>query len=321
MKDKVLMIVGPTAVGKTDTAIYLAKKLDGEIISADSMQIYKYMNIGTAKPTLEEMEGIPHHLLDVVNPDEEFSVAEFQRLAAIKIKEIIGRDKLPIVAGGTGLYFNSLLYNMDFTSTISNWQLRADLEEEARLKGNEYLHHKLREVDPAAAERIHPNNVKRVIRALEVNYEGGENIGDFRVDIPANEDYEFIIIGLTRDREELYERINKRVDIMIKAGLLEEVEELLKKGYPTNLVAFKGLGYKEFFGYLKGENSLEEALEILKRDTRRYAKRQLTWFKRYDNIHWFNLSSYHSREKLFVDITKVLEGHFSKISNNTFITY
>ncbi|KAB3527256.1 tRNA (adenosine(37)-N6)-dimethylallyltransferase MiaA [Alkaliphilus serpentinus] len=307
------MIVGPTAVGKTDTAIYLAKKYNGEIISADSMQIYRYMNIGTAKPTPVEMEGIPHHLLDIVEPDEEFSVAEFQQMAKEKIKEILAKGKLPIVAGGTGLYINSLLYDMDFTSTISNWKLRNQLEEEAQVKGNQYIHDKLKEIDPAAADRIHPNNVKRVIRALEVNYEGGENIGNFSEDIPKSEDYNYLIIGLTRDREELYQQINKRVEIMVEEGLLEEVEDLLAMGYSEDLVAFKGLGYKEFFEYFRGEQSLEEAIEILKRDTRRYGKRQLTWFKRYQNIHWFNLTDYSSKEKLFLDITKVLEGHLLKI--------
>ncbi|SCZ01122.1 tRNA (adenosine(37)-N6)-dimethylallyltransferase MiaA [Alkaliphilus peptidifermentans] len=315
MKPKVLMIFGPTAVGKTDTSINIAQSLNGEIISADSMQIYHHMNIGTAKPSLEEQDGIPHHLLDIVYPDEEFSVADFQHQAKNKIIEIHAKNKLPILVGGTGLYFNSLIYNMDFTNTISNWKLRSQLEDEARTKGNLHLHSKLKEIDPAAAVRIHPNNVKRVIRALEVNYEGGENMGDFSEDITLNNDYDFYIIGLTRDREELYDRINQRVDIMVKQGLVEEVQFLLDKGYSRDLTAFKGLGYKEIIGYLKGEYSLDAAIETLKRDTRRYAKRQLTWFRRYEAVNWYNLSEYPTEEKLFKDILKEVEGHFYFISN------
>lgn len=315
MKKKLLIIVGPTAVGKTDTAIHLAKKLDGEIISADSMQIYRYMNIGTAKPTIEEQEGIPHHMMDCINPDEPFTVADFQQRAKELIDDITARGKFPIVAGGTGLYVNSLLYQMDFTSSVSNWDLRNQLEEEAKSFGNEHLHNKLREMDPDAADRIHPNNVKRVIRAIEVNTEGGEKMGDFRHDILREEAYDSYLIGLTRDREELYERVNLRVDIMLKEGLLEEVKGLLDKGYDEDLTAFKGLGYKEIIGYLKGSYDLEEAIEVLKRDTRRYAKRQLTWFKRYDMIHWYNLSHYPFKNKLFEDIMNEIEGHFNFISN------
>jgi len=310
---QLLIIVGPTAVGKTDTAIALAQRLKGEIISADSMQIYKYMNIGTAKPTLEEQAGVPHYLLDLVYPDEAFSVAEFQLKAQQLIDNISTRGKLPIVAGGTGLYVNSLMYEMDFTNTISNWELRNRLEDEANIHGNQYIHNKLKELDPKAAERIHPNNVKRVIRAIEVNYESGENIGDFKEDIKANSNYNICMVALTRDREELYDRVNKRVDIMVEQGLIKEVKELLAKGYPKDLIAFKGLGYKEIIGYLEGEFSLDYAVETLKRDTRRYAKRQLTWFKRYKEATWFNLSEYSSRENLIDDIMKVVEGHFHLI--------
>ncbi len=305
-----LIIVGPTAVGKTDTAISLAKKLKGEIISADSMQIYKFMDIGTAKPTKVEQKGIPHYMMDFVDPSEAFSVAEFQAKATELIEELSTAGKLPIVAGGTGLYVNSLMYKMDFTSTVSNWELRNSLEKEAQLYGNLYIHNKLKETDPKAAERIHPNNVKRVIRAIEVNYESGENIGDFKEDIIPNDDYRICMIGLTRDREELYDRVNRRVDIMLQQGLVEEVRGLLEKGFSKDLIAFKGLGYKEIIGYLDGEYDLDYAIEILKRDTRRYAKRQLTWFKRYEEANWFNLSEYASSEKLIDDIMKVIEGHF-----------
>lgn len=310
LKKKLLIVAGPTAVGKTDTAIGLAKILNGEIISADSMQIYKYMNIGTAKPSLEEQRGIPHYLVDCIYPDEDFSVAEFQSRAEGLISDITEKGKLPIIAGGTGLYVNSLVYEMDFTSTISNWELRNKLEEEAIAFGNEFIHNKLMDLDPRAAERIHPNNLKRVIRAIEVNIECGENIGDFSEDVKLNPNYDICMIGLTRDREELYQRVNLRVDLMLQQGLVEEVKGLLEKGYPKDLVAFKGLGYKEIIGYLEGEYDLPYTIEILKRDTRRYAKRQLTWFRRYKEINWFNMSEYSSQQKLIDDIIKVVEGHF-----------
>lgn len=311
MKKPLLIIAGPTAVGKTDTSIILANKLKGEIISADSMQIYRYMDIGTAKPTVDEMKGIPHHLIDVVNPDEEFSVAEFQKLAKDKINELTLNNSLSIVAGGTGLYINSLIYNMDFTESVSNWKLREELQKQADEMGNDYVHNKLKEIDPDAANRIHPNNLKKVIRAIEVYYETGDKIGDFSKDITLNDEYDYFLVGLTRDRAELYERINDRVDIMINQGLIEEVKKLLSLGYSKDLVAFKGLGYKEIIRYLEGEYSLKEAIDILKRDTRRYAKRQLTWFRRYSDINWYNLSNYSSSENLANDIIKDFEGHFS----------
>ncbi len=313
MKKRLLIIVGPTAVGKTDTSIILAKELNGEIISADSMQIYRYMDIGTAKPNEEEKKGIPHHLIDIVNPDEEFSVAEFQKTAKNHINRLIEDEKLPIVAGGTGLYINSLIYDMDFTQSISNWELRGALEAEAREKGNEYVYNKLKQIDPHAAARIHPNNLKKVIRAIEVYEETGEKIGDFSTDLNINQEYDVFFVGLTRDREELYDRINMRVDAMIEQGLIEEVKNLLSLGYDKNLIAFKGLGYKEIIGYLEGAYSLEEAMDILKRDTRRYAKRQLTWFRRYENIHWYNLSNYDSCENLAECILKDFKGHFNSL--------
>ena len=313
MKKNVLILAGPTAVGKTATAIEIAKMLDCEIISADSMQIYKHMNIGTAKPTIEEQENIPHYLLDEIEPDEEFSVALFQERAKKLIPEIIGRGKLPFIVGGTGLYVNSILYNMDFTQSESNWEFRRQLEEEARINGNEFLHNKLKQLAPEVAERIHPNNVKRVVRAIEVLSESGENIKDFSLDLTLNEDYNYILIGLTRDREELYERINQRVDIMIRDGLIDEVRGLLQKGYSEDLVAFKGLGYKEVIQFIKGNYSYEEMVDILKRDTRRYAKRQLTWFKRYDFIKWFNISTYPSHEKLIRDIENFIRGHLKDV--------
>lgn len=311
MKKRLLIIAGPTAVGKTDTAIILANKLNGEIISADSMQIYRHMDIGTAKPTLEERKGIPHHLIDVVNPDENFSVAEFQKMAKCIIDDLALKGKLPIIAGGTGLYINSLIYDMDFTQSVSNWQLREQLQKEANEMGNEFVYNKLKDIDINAANRIHPNNLKKVIRAIEVYYETGDKIGDFSKDINLNDEYEFFLVGLIRDREELYNRINMRVDIMIEQGLIEEVKKLLNLGYSKELVSFKGLGYKEIIRYLEEEYDLDEAINILKRDTRRYAKRQLTWFRRYSDINWYNISNYSSSEKLAEDIIKDFEGHFS----------
>ncbi|MEW9124654.1 MAG: tRNA (adenosine(37)-N6)-dimethylallyltransferase MiaA, partial [Thermotaleaceae bacterium] len=215
MTKPLVIIVGPTAVGKTNISIQVAKKLNGEIISADSMQIYKYMDIGSAKPSVEEMEGIPHYLMDEIDPREEFSVAQYQKLAKGYIDQIVAHKKLPILVGGTGLYVNAIIYDIDFTATVSNWNLRQQLEEEAKAFGNEHLHNKLCKVDPIAAARIHPNNVKRVIRALEVFEESGEKIKDFQEALIENPSYPYVMIGLIRDREELYERINKRVDILI----------------------------------------------------------------------------------------------------------
>ncbi|MCD5411115.1 MAG: tRNA (adenosine(37)-N6)-dimethylallyltransferase MiaA, partial [Clostridiales bacterium] len=283
-KKDILLIVGPTAVGKTACAIELAKKLDGEIISADSMQIYKEMNIGTAKPSAKELGEVNHHLIDIISPDIDFSVAEFQRLAFDLVDDIHKRGKLPIISGGTGLYINSILYDMDFSKTYSDSSFRDQLTKECNESGNMFLHDKLKIIDPKAAERIHPNNVKRVIRALEINHISKSNMGDFSTDIKLNSKYNSILVGLTRDRAKLYERINHRVDLMIEQGLVEEVENLLIKGYSKDLVSLQGLGYKEIADYIDGKCDLEEAIEILKRSTRRYAKRQLTWFNRYSQI-------------------------------------
>lgn len=310
-KKKLLIIVGPTAVGKTATSIEVAERLKGEIISADSMQIYKKMDIGTAKPSQEEMQDIPHYLIDIIEPDVDYSVAIFQNQAKKLIDRITNNGKLPILVGGTGLYINAIIYNMDFTSTVSNWGLRNMLQEEALKYGNEYIHNKLKQIDPETAGRIHKNNVKRVIRAIEVFNESGSSIGDFRKDLELNNEYDFILIGLTRDRKELYNRINQRVDIMIENGLVDEVKNLINQGYSEDLIAFRGLGYKEIIKYLQGYYTLQEAIETLKRDTRRYAKRQLTWFKRLEFIKWFNLSEYSSKEKLTEHIVAYVEGIFN----------
>lgn len=313
MKKPLLIIVGPTAVGKTETAIGIAKHLNGEIISADSMQVYKQMDIGSAKPTIDERAGVAHYLMDEIDPTENFSVAQFQKMAKHYIDLICQKNKLPMIVGGTGLYVNSIIYDIDFTQTTSNWDFRKELELEAKTHGNEYLHNKLAEIDADAAKRIHPNNVKRVIRALEVYHKSGEHIKDFREGSIENDQYDYVMIGLIRDREELYERINRRVDLLLEAGLIQEVTDLMKLGLDEHAISMKGLGYKEIIKYLKGEYGLDEAINILKRDTRRYAKRQITWFKRYEKIEWFNISNDQSNDELQGDILKYIEGKFNCI--------
>ena len=281
MKQKLLVIGGPTAVGKTDLSIKLAQKLNGEIISADSMQIYKYMDIGSAKVTEEEMDGINHYLIDVINPDAPFSVADFKEYGNKALNEILAKDKLPIISGGTGLYINALTCNMTFTDAEKDEHYRKYLEELATEKGNEYIHEMLKECDPISYEEKHYNNRKRVIRALEVfkltnkpfsSYNAGE---DFY-----NSDYDVYYYVLTMDREKLYERINKRVDIMMEKGLLEECIKLKEMDYTSNMQSMQGIGYKEILYYLEGKISLEEAVNMIKQGSRNYAKRQLTWFRR-----------------------------------------
>ena len=244
------------------------------------MQVYKYMDIGTAKPNKEEMAGIKHYLIDQVEPSEEFSVAKYQKLAYKYIEEILKRGKTPIVCGGTGLYINSLVYNIEFADTICDWNLREKLKEEAEKYGNEYIYNKLKAIDPKAAEKIHMNNVKRVIRAIEVYTYTNKPISLHQEESLKNPPkYNYIIIGLTKERKRLYEDIEKRVDIMMEEGLVEEVKNLMEMGYDKNTIAMQGLGYKEIMSYVKGEVSKEEALYILKRDTRRYAKDRLPGLK------------------------------------------
>lgn len=302
--DNVIVIVGPTASGKTKVSIELAKEIKGEIVSADSMQVYKYMNIGTAKPTEEEMAGIKHYLIDQVEPSEEFSVAKYQKLAYKYIEEILKRGKTPIVCGGTGLYINSLVYNIEFADTICDWNLREKLKEEAEKYGNEYIYNKLKAIDPKAAKKIHMNNIKRVIRAIEVYTYTNKPISLHQEESLKNPPkYNYIIIGLTKERKRLYEDIEKRVDIMMEEGLVEEVKNLMEMGYDKNTIAMQGLGYKEIMSYVKGEVSKEEALYILKRDTRRYAKRQITWFKKLKNVYWIKADEI-NREKEIVEKIK-----------------
>lgn len=302
MKKPVIVIVGPTAVGKTEISIELALKIQGEIISADSMQIYKYMDIGSAKPTKEEINDIPHYLIDEIDPAEPFSVSDYQKLAKHYIQQVIRKGKTPVIAGGTGLYVNSLLYKMDFSSMPSDTSFREALEKEAEEHGNEYLHNRLKRIDMHLAERIHPNNVKKVIRAIEVYEQTGEIMKDFGESFIPNEDYQYILIGLTRHREELYDRVNKRVDVLIQSGLIDEVKSLLHSGLTEENISMKGIGYKEVIGYLHDEYDLEYAIWLIKRNTRRYAKRQLTWFRRYDHIKWYNLSEYIYKKDIISDI-------------------
>lgn len=301
----VVVITGPTASGKTGQAIYTAKKLNGEVVSADSMQIYKYMDIGTAKPTESEMDGVRHHMLDVVTPDEPFNVVMYKEMAERCIRDIINRGKLPIVAGGTGLYINSLIYNIRFSETVCDESFRTRMRRLADEKGPETLHEMLKKVDPESAEKIHYNNVKRVIRALEVYEYTGKPISwhneQSRSEPP---EYRYIVFVLNMDREQLYQRIDERVDRMIEDGLVSEVESLLEKGISPDSIAMQGLGYKEIIAYLKNETTLEEAIRILKRDTRHYAKRQLTWFRSISDAVWIDGGSENLEKN-----TKIIQEH------------
>lgn len=275
-REKVAVIIGPTAVGKTKLSIDLAKALNGEIISGDSMQIYRTMDIGTAKVTKEEMDGIPHYMVDIKNPEDSFSVAEFQERVRKHIREITERGKLPIIVGGTGLYIQSVLFDYQFTDDAGDTIYREQMEKLALERGVEYVHKKLQEVDPESAERIHANNVRRVIRALEIFHTTGEKMSE-QLEKQENELlYDVSLIGLTMDREMLYDRINLRVDIMMDQGLLEEVEGLYNRGI-RDCQSIQAIGYKEIYDYFEDRVSLEEAVSQLKTNSRRYAKRQLTW--------------------------------------------
>ncbi|QAT61703.1 MULTISPECIES: tRNA (adenosine(37)-N6)-dimethylallyltransferase MiaA [Tissierellales] len=299
------IIAGPTAVGKTDISISVAENLNGEIISADSMQIYKYMDIGTAKVKFEEMKNIPHYMIDIVYPDEEFSVADYKKRAKYYINKIDQNNKLPIVTGGTGFYINSLIYNLSFTEVPSNQELRNKYDLLCKNYGMEYIYEELKKVDVSSAKRINPNDKKRIIRALEIYYTTGKPMSYYYKDFrKRNNSYNAVIIGITMDREKLYKRINKRVEKMIEEGLIEEVNTLLKMGYGPELVSMQGIGYKEIIPYLKGKTTLENAISSIKTNSRRYAKRQLTWFRREKNIEWVNLDNYKSIEEVSDHIIK-----------------
>ena len=290
LMEPVIVIVGPTASGKTKLSIELAGRISGSIVSADSMQIYRYMDIGTAKPDAVEMSGIRHYMLDEVDPDENFSVARYRECALGYISRIISEGKRPIVAGGTGLYINSLIYNINFSETICDEDLRESLRKEAQDKGNRFIYEKLLSIDPEAASRIHENDTKRIIRAIEVYEHTKKTISEhIKESRQEPSPYRYIVFGLDWDREKLYARIEKRIDKMLEDGLADEVKRLVYMGYDRGGTAMQGIGYKEVLDYLKGSRTFEETVYILKRDTRHYAKRQMTWFRRIEGINWLRV--------------------------------
>jgi tRNA dimethylallyltransferase len=297
VKRSIIVIAGPTAVGKTSISIKVATEINGEIVSCDSMQLYKHMDIGSAKPTKAQLAMVPHHLIDVIDPKESFSVARYQQMAKEAINSIFDKDKIPVITGGTGLYLNSLLYDMDFGSNQGDDSYRNTLFDIAKNLGNEALFARLRDMDPKAAERIHPNNVKRVVRAMEAVHFNGQGLADFASVNQTTKDYDAILIGLTRDRNELYQRIEERVDQLLAEGLLEEINTLKEMGFTSADIAMKGIGYKELLDYLDGIYDLTTAIDLVKKNTRHYAKRQMTWFKRYKEMQWFNLSEDKNEEQ------------------------
>ncbi len=298
-KKPLIILTGPTAVGKTSLSVKLAKAVDGEIVSADSMQVYKFMDIGTAKVTKDEMGDIPHYLISEFEPDEEFSVVKYQQLAKKYISSIHERNKIPILVGGTGFYIQAVLYDIDFEENESDTSYREELEQLALTKGSDYLHGLLAKVDPNSAKAIHPNNIKRIIRALEYIKLTGNPISAHNEEQRSKESpYNYKYFVLNRDRAKLYEIINRRVDVMIDNGLIDEVKNLLDMGYTKDMISMQGLGYKEIIAYLEGEYSLNDAIDILKRDTRHYAKRQLTWFKRERDVLWVNKDDFKDEEAI-----------------------
>ena len=299
-KRPLVILTGPTAVGKTALSIALAKAIGGEIISADSMQVYRHMDIGSAKITPEEMEGIPHYLIDVLEPDQEFNVVVFQELAKQAAAEIYSRGHIPIVAGGTGFYIQALVYDIDFTENDEDTAFRRTLEEQAKREGAEALYERLRAVDPESCESIHAHNIKRVIRAIEFYEKTGKKISEHNREQRQNDSpYNFAYFVLNDDRERIYERINVRVDLMMAQGLVEEVRALRESGCRKEMVSMQGLGYKELLSYLEGETSMEEAVYLIKRDTRHFAKRQLTWFRREKEVIWVDKTVFdHDSQKI-----------------------
>lgn len=298
-----VVIVGPTAVGKSRLAVKLAQKLNGEIVSGDAFQVYRGLNLGTAKLNAAEREGIPHHLIDVVSPQENFSVAAYRRLAEQAIREINERDKLPFLVGGTGLYINAVIYDYTFPEMPTDYELRERLKAIGRIKGPAYLHQRLQEVDPTAAANIKTGDVRRVIRALEVYQLTGRTLSSFhRLKDNPEPRYRLALIGLYMDRALLYDRINQRVEEMLRLGLVEEVKSLLEQGCSPAGNAMQALGYKEIVGYLQHQYDLPTAVELIKRNTRRYAKRQLTWFKRDNRIKWYNVELAANEEELVEEI-------------------
>ncbi|WP_017727407.1 tRNA (adenosine(37)-N6)-dimethylallyltransferase MiaA [Halalkalibacterium ligniniphilum] len=306
MKENLVAIVGPTAVGKTELSIKLAQLFRGEVISGDSMQVYRGMDIGTAKVTKEEMDNIPHHLVDIKEPTESFSVAEFQEQAIPLISNINARGKTPFLVGGTGLYVNAVTHHFMFADSPSDPNYREELEQFVTEHGAKALHCKLEEIDPVTSRELHPNNYRRVIRALEVYKLTGKTLAEFRQEQKQQTPYNLVMIGLTMEREVLYDRINRRVDRMIEQGLLEEARSLYKSGV-RNCQSVQAIGYKEVYEFLEGHVSLTEAIEMLKRNSRRYAKRQLTWFRNKADVTWFDMTNGLSQQK-FQEMKDLIEG-------------
>ncbi|MFC1559690.1 tRNA (adenosine(37)-N6)-dimethylallyltransferase MiaA [Candidatus Margulisiibacteriota bacterium] len=300
--NNIIIIFGPTAVGKTDVSIKLAKKLNGEIISADSMQVYKGMDIGTAKPAKDEMKGIPHHLIDIRDPNEAWSVSDFISGCKKLTQEIIERGKLPIIVGGTGFYLNALIEGFSFPELKANKEIRERLSDEAKDQGSLHLHEKLKKIDPKTAERLHHNDTKRMIRALEIYELTGKPMSELESKgdtLP----YEVTLIGLNMDRKELYKKIEDRVDKMLEAGLIEEVKGLLDKGYDKHLTSMEALGYKETIDHIRGKYDQKAYVELLKKNTRNFAKRQLTWFRRFKNAAWFDVNKDFSIDKILKSVS------------------
>lgn len=310
MKERIVILTGPTGIGKTELSIKLAKDLNSEIISADSMQIYKYMDIGTAKATISQRKAIHHNLIDIVSPDKEFTVSDYMRKSTRIISDLNNKNIIPLVVGGTGLYLNSLIYDLNFTSVARDQNIRDKYENLADFQGNEYIHDILKKVDFNSYEKININDRKRIIRALEIYELTGktmsENNKNFR---KPNDKYDIVLIILNMDRSKLYERINHRVDKMISLGLISEVENLLSRGFGKELQSMQAIGYKEIIMYINNVISLDEAIAKIKQGSRNYAKRQLTWFRRYDNANWINIDNYNNIEDLSNFVLTKVKAH------------
>lgn len=312
MMDKrpLIILAGPTASGKTGISVRLAEKAGGEIISADSMQVYKEMTIGTAKILPDEMNGINHYLVDEIAPDEPFNVVIFQQMAKKAMEKIYDSGHIPLLVGGTGFYIQAVLYDIDFEDNAEDDEYRIRLQEAASQGRGSDLYEKLKDIDPDAAKAIHPNNIKKIIRALEYHEQTGRRISEHNEEQRKKESpYNYVYFVLDMPRANLYERIEKRVDSMMAAGLLEEVRRLKSRGYDRSLVSMQGLGYKELFAYLDGEMTLDEAVEIIKRDTRRFAKRQMTWFRREKDVIYLDRSLYKDEEGLLSEMISILKEH------------
>ncbi len=312
-KKPLIILTGPTAVGKTALSIQLAKAIGGEIISADSMQIYKRMDIGTAKVTSDEMQGVQHYLIDELEPEEEFNVSLFAARAKQAVNEIYRKGKMPIVAGGTGFYIQALLYDIDFTEDDNDYAYRAELQTIFHEKGSAFLHRMLEEIDPESAQAIHVNNTKRVIRALEYYHLTGEKISIHNQRESTKEStYDFVYFVLDMNREKLYQRINLRVDQMLREGLVQEVKELISEGCKAGMTSMEGIGYKQLVPYLEGKCDLESAISQIKQDTRHFAKRQMTWFRREKQVTFIHKDDYANDEEILHEMIRIIHNKISK---------